>query len=100
CKLYAETHAVKLGDPIPEFGNARAADLPNGARVGVRAPMRATETPVIRPYWLVKDIAAAVAAAKKAGATIAIGPMKMPGGQGQFAIYLQGGIEHGLWQKK
>ena len=70
---------------------------PGGGLVGVRAPMRETEEPVVRPYWLVDDIEAAVAAAVKAGGEIAHPPMEIPG-HGTFAIYIQGGIHHGLWQ--
>jgi predicted enzyme related to lactoylglutathione lyase len=66
--------------------------------VGVRAPLRDTEAPIVRPYWLVKDIQAAVAAAKKAGGQVAVDPMEIPG-HGKFAIYLQGGVDHGLWEK-
>jgi uncharacterized protein len=53
---------------------------------------------VVRPYWLVDDIEAAVAAAVKAGGVIAHPPMKIPG-HGTFAIWIQGGIDHGFWQK-
>ena len=52
---------------------------------------------MVRPYWLVDDIDAAAAAAVKAGAEIAHPPMALPG-HGKFAIYIQGGIQHGLWQ--
>ena len=97
CATLQEAHDVMFGEPIPEFGNARAADLKGGGRIGVRAPMRETETPVVRPYMLVDDIGAAVKAAENAGATIAVPPMEIPG-QGTFAIYILGGIEHGLWQ--
>lgn len=68
-----------------------------GGRIGGRAPLRDTEAPVVRPYVLVDDIAAAVKAAEAAGATVALPPMEIPG-QGTFAIYILGGIEHGLWQ--
>lgn len=97
CKALARAHGVTFGDPVPEFGNARTADLAGGGRIGVRGPMRDTETPVVRPYILVDDIKAAVEAAEKAGATIAMPPMPIPG-QGTFSIYILGGIEHGLWQ--
>jgi hypothetical protein len=53
---------------------------------------------VVRPYWLVDDIEAAVAAVVKAGGEIAHPPMEIPG-HGIFAIYLLGGIDHGLWQR-
>jgi predicted enzyme related to lactoylglutathione lyase len=66
--------------------------------VGVRAPLRETEAPVVRPYWLVDNIEAAVAAAVEAGGEIAHPPMEIPG-HGTFAIYLQGGIDHGFWQR-
>jgi len=80
-----------------ELGNARTAALDGGGKIGVRAPMSPTEEPVVRPYVLVADIQAAVAAAEKAGAQIAHPPLEIPG-QGTFAIYILGGIQHGLWQ--
>ena len=98
CAVLAETHGVVFGDPIPALGNARTADLQDGGRIGVRAPMRDTEKPVVRPYLLVDDIHAAVKAAEAQGAEVAIPPMELPG-QGTFAIYLLGGIDHGLWQR-
>ncbi len=97
CASLAEAHGVVFGEPIMELGNARTADLADGGRVGVRAPMRETEAPVVRPYLLVDDIEAAVEVAKKAGAEVAIPPMEIPG-QGTFSIYILGGIEHGLWE--
>jgi predicted enzyme related to lactoylglutathione lyase len=51
----------------------------------------------VRPYVLVEDIEGAVEAARAAGATIAHPPLELPG-QGTFAIYVLGGIQHGLWQ--
>lgn len=90
-------HGVTFGEAVPELGNARTAALRDGGVVSVRAPMRSTETPVVRPYVLTDDIDAAVKAAKGQGAEIAIGPMEIPG-QGRFAIYILGGIEHGLWE--
>ena len=59
--------------------------------------MHETEEPVVRPYWLVDDIEAAVAAAVEAGGEIAHPPMEIPG-HGTFAIYVHGGNDHGLWQ--
>ncbi|MEL7237968.1 MAG: hydroxylase [Planctomycetota bacterium] len=97
CDALAKTHGVAFSGPIPEFGNARTADLGDGGRIGVRGPLRPDEGPVVRPYILVEDIEAAVTAAEAAGAKIALPPMPMPG-QGTFAIYILGGIEHGLWQ--
>jgi predicted enzyme related to lactoylglutathione lyase len=97
CEALSNAHGVDFGEPIAEFGNARTAELTSGGRIGVRAPMRTTEEPVVRPYILVDDIEASVKAAEEAGATIALPPMKIPG-QGMFSIYILGGIEHGLWQ--
>lgn len=47
---------------------------------------------------LVDDINAAVEAAEKAGAMIALPPMEIPG-HGTCAIYILGGVDHGLWQR-
>lgn len=98
CAAYAAAHAVQFGAPVPELGNARTAALPDGALVGVRAPMHVSEQPVVRPYWRVKDLDAALAAAVAAGGEVAHPPMEIPG-RGTFAIYLHGGIQHGLWQR-
>lgn len=97
CKVLADAHGIVFSDSIPVLGNARTADLPDGGRIGVRAPMRETEAPVVRPYLLVDDIEAAVKAAERGGAQVAIPPMTLPN-QGTFSIYILGGIEHGLWQ--
>src|SRR5688500_9793123 len=97
CAAYTSANKVRFGEPDARLGNARTAPLAGGGLVGVRAPLRATEAHVVRPYWLVADIAAAVAAAVEAGGTVAHPPMEIPG-HGTFAIYLQGGIDHGLWQ--
>ncbi len=98
CDALAKAHGVTFSEPIAGLGNARTANLKDGGRIGVRAPMRETEAPVVRPYVLVKDIQAAVKAAEAAGAKVAVPPMLIPG-QGTFAIYLLGGIDHGLWQR-
>jgi predicted enzyme related to lactoylglutathione lyase len=97
CAAYASADGLTFGEPEAGLGNARTASLAGGGLVGVRAPLRETEQPVVRPYWLVKDIQAAVAAAVQAGAEVVHPPMEIPG-HGTFAIYLQGGIDHGLWQ--
>jgi predicted enzyme related to lactoylglutathione lyase len=99
CAAYAAAKGVQFGEPDAGLGNARTAPMPGGGLVGVRAPLRETEQPVVRPYWLVDDIEAAVAAAAKSGAVIALPPMKLPG-HGTCAICIQGGIEHGFWQKE
>lgn len=98
CAAYAAAGGVKFGPPNAGLGGARTAPMPGGGMVGVRAPLRDTEAPVVRPYWLVKDIKAAVAAARKAGGEVAMEPTDIPG-LGRFAIYVQGGVDHGLWEK-
>ena len=97
CAAYAAAHQVQFGTPDIGLGNARTAALPGGGLLGVRAPLRESEEPVVRPYWLVDDIEAAVAAAVKGGGKLAHPPMEIPG-HGSFAIYIQGGIDHGFWQ--
>ena len=97
CAALAAAHGVTFSDPVMALGNARTAQLKDGGRIGVRAPMRATERPVVRPYTLVSDIASAVKAAESAGAKVAMPPMEIPG-EGTFAIYIVGEIECGLWQ--
>jgi len=98
CASYTAAMGVPFGQPVAGLGNARTAKLPSGGLVGVRAPLRETEEPIVRPYWLVDDIKAAIDAAAKAGGEVAHPPLEIPG-YGTFAIYIQGGIEHGLWQK-
>ena len=95
---YAAAHGAVFGPPDAGLGGARTAALAGGGLVGVRAPLHETEEPVVRPYWLVDDIRAALDAAVGAGATVAHPPLEIPG-HGTFAIYIQGGFHHGLWQK-
>ena len=98
CSALEELHGISFGEPVAVLGNARTATLANGGRIGVRAPMREDEEPIVRPYVLVDDIEAAVKAADAAGAEIAMPAMEIPGGHGKFAIYIQGGIQYGLWE--
>ena len=97
CAAYAAAHGVKFGKPNAGLGNARTTPFPGGGFLGVRAPMHETEQPVVRPYWLVKNIEKSLAAAVAAGGVVAHPPLNIPG-YGTFAIYIQGGIHHGLWQ--
>jgi len=97
CKLYAQMHGVTFGEADQSLGGARTAKLTGGGMLGIRAPLRNNETPVVRPYLLVKDIEASVAAAAKAGAEIAMSATEIAG-HGKFAIVIHGGIESGLWQ--
>lgn len=97
CSLYSMMYGVTFGDSDQDLGGARTAELDGGGMLGVRAPLRDTETPVVRPYVLVDDISAAVSTAAEAGAEIAMTPTQISG-YGQFAIVIHGGIESGLWQ--
>jgi predicted enzyme related to lactoylglutathione lyase len=96
CAALEKLHGVSFGKPEAALGNARTAPLTGGGRIGVRAPLRKTEDPVIRPYVLVDDKEAAVKAAKAAGGEIAMSA-ETPG-LCKFAIYFQGGIQYGLWE--
>jgi uncharacterized protein len=97
CAAYEAAQGVTFGSGDPLLGGARTATLPGGGSIGVRGPLRDTEEPIVRPYWLVDDIEVALAAATKQGAFVAHSPLEIPG-KGTFAIYIQGGVNHGLWQ--
>jgi uncharacterized protein len=97
CAAYEAAHGITFGSPDPLLGGARTAPLPDGGSIGVRGPLRDTEEPVVRPYWLVEDIEAALVAASNEGALVAHPPLEIPG-KGAFAIYVQGDVDHGLWQ--
>ena len=97
CDAYAEQHGVTFGEPELGLGGARTAALAGGGTVGVRAPMHESEEPVVRPYFLVDDIASALDQAVQRGAEVAHPPLELPG-HGTFAIYVQGGVHQGLWQ--
>ena len=95
--LHSQINGVSFSAPEPNLGGARTAELDGGGWLGIRAPLRETEEPVVRPYFLVDDIDSAVASAASSGAEIAMNPMEIPG-YGKFAIFISGGIETGLWQ--
>lgn len=97
CQSYEILHGVSFNEPDAMLGGARTCILTDGSIFGVRAPMRDTEEPVVRPYWLVDDIATAAENLEAQGATIAVPPMEIPG-KGHFSIYILGGNDHGLWQ--
>lgn len=97
CKQYSTLHGMTFGEPEASLGNARLAKMEGGGMLAIRAPMRPDEAPVIRPYVLVEDIEASVAAAADVGAEVALPPMELPG-HGTCAIVIQGGIECGFWQ--
>jgi uncharacterized protein len=97
CELYSRTGGITFGETNQNLGGARTAKLADGCLLGIRPPLRDTEKPIVRPYMLVNDIKAAVAAAATSGARIAMEPTEIQG-YGQFAIVILGGIESGLWQ--
>jgi predicted enzyme related to lactoylglutathione lyase len=97
CAAYEAAHGTKFGSADPLLGGARTSPLPDGGSIAVRGPLRDTEEPVVRPYWLVDDIEAALDAATKQGALVAHPPLEIPG-KGTFAIYIQGDVDQGLWQ--
>lgn len=99
CAAYTAATSAKFGDPVAALGNARTAPLDGGGFLGVRGPLHATENPVVRPYWLVEDVEAALAEAVSAGGEIAHPAMEIPG-YGTFAIYNHWGVQHGLWQRQ
>lgn len=97
CRQYSTIYDITFSEPYANFGGARTAKLDGGGLIGIRGPLRDTETPVVRPYVLVDDIKAAVESAAEAGAEIAMPPMEIPK-HGMFAIVIHGGIECGFWQ--
>ena len=97
CKIYQSQYGVSFEDPEPALGNARVAELANGGRIGIRAPMHADEQPVVRPYALVDDIDNATKEAESIGAEIIHPPMEIPG-FGKFSICLSGPTQFGFWQ--
>jgi predicted enzyme related to lactoylglutathione lyase len=97
CAFYSKSLGVMFGDPDTNLGNARTTRLASGGMLGVRAPMHASENPVVRPYILVVDIEATVAAAKNSGAEVLVPPMKL-GEHGTCAIVYHSGLEAGFWR--
>jgi predicted enzyme related to lactoylglutathione lyase len=97
CLAYQAAAGLQFEPPDELLGGARTARLPDGSLIGIRGPLHASEEPVVRPYWLVADIQAALDAATNAGAEVAHPPLEISG-KGTFAIYMQGGVHHGLWQ--
>ncbi len=97
CALYEKQHSVSFSEPQPELGGARITELSGGGLIGIRAPLRTDEAPIVRPYSRVEDLDAAVELARLAGAEIALPTMTIEG-RGTIAIYIMAGIEYGLWQ--
>ncbi|MCF2859149.1 hydroxylase [Pseudoalteromonas sp. SMS1] len=97
CESYELAHGVNFSPSDPLLGGAKTCVLADGCIIGVRAPLRENEAPVIRPYWLVENIEQAVLEVQSKGAEIAVAPLDIPS-KGLFAIYILGGVEQGLWQ--
>jgi hypothetical protein len=98
CAALQAAHALSFGPAVPELGNARVAEGPDGTRIGVRAPLADHEQPIIRPYLAVDDIALAVSEAEALGAVVAYPPTQQ-GDTGTWAIYIVGDLQVGLWQR-
>ena len=90
-------HGLSCGPPGPDLGQARVADQTDGSRVGVRAPLAEHEQPIVRTYAAVEDIGRAIQDAEAAGGMVAYPPTKQ-GDTGTWAVYILGGLQHGLWQ--
>jgi predicted enzyme related to lactoylglutathione lyase len=96
--LYQRLHGLSFGPPDPDLGQARVASQADGGLIGIRKPLAAHEQPIMRAYLAVEDIQQAVKTAEESGAMIAYPPTPQ-GNHGTFAIVIQGGVEHGLWQR-
>lgn len=98
CALYGASCGVSFEAGNPHLGQARVGRLPGGSRLGVRAPLRDDEGPLTRVYLRVDDLDAATAAARDAGAMVALDGVDLGGDHGRISIVIAGGVEHGLWQ--
>ena len=96
--LYHSMHGLSFGPPDPDLGQARVATRADGTLVGIRKPLAAHEQPIMRTYLAVEDIQAAAKKAEDSGALVAY-PPTLQGQRGTFAIVIQGGVQHGLWQR-
>lgn len=95
---YERVYALKFGAEEPEMGQARIAKQSDGSLIGIRKPLAEHESPIVRTYLAAADLEQAVKLAEAAGAQVAYPPTRQ-GDWGRFAIVLQGGVQHGLWQK-
>lgn len=95
--VYERVHGLSFGPPDADLGQARVATRADGTLVGIRKPLAVHEEPIVRVYLAVDDIERAVKQAEAHGALVAYGPTPQ-GRRGTFAIVMQGGVQHGLWQ--
>ncbi|MEM9693164.1 MAG: hypothetical protein AAGA56_11510 [Myxococcota bacterium] len=98
CRLYEQVDALSFGSETTEMGQARLAVRADGSMVGVRRPLADHESPIMRTYVAVENAQQAVNAAEASGAMVAYPPTEQ-GEYGTFAIVIQGGVQHGLWQR-
>lgn len=98
CEALARVHGLSFGAQNANLGQARVATTSAGTLIGVRAPLAAHEQPITRTYFAVEDISKTIKAAEAEGAVIAYPPTKQ-GDTGTWAIYILGGVQHGLWQR-
>ena len=98
CATYEQVHGLDFGSEDPDLGQARVAVRPDGSLLGVRKPLAEHEQPTMRTYLEVDDIEKAVKKAQEGGAMIAYPPTKQ-GKSGTWAIFIQGEVQHGLWQR-
>ena len=96
CALYSNLHQVNFSACQPSLGNAKTATLNDGSLIGIRAPLRSTEAPITRSYFLVENIDMAVEKAEQSGAQVALPPTQLPG-YGTCAIIIYGQVEFGFW---
>ncbi len=99
CAALEKVHGLSFGTAVADLGQARVAEAPDGSFIAVRAPLADHEQPIIRSYLAVEDIAKAVEEVEAAGGKIAYPPTQQ-GDYGTFAVYFQGDIQLGLWQRQ
>lgn len=98
CRFLEQVYGLSCGTMVEDLGHARVARMPTGTLIGVRAPLADHEESLVRTYFEVADITAAVKRAETAGAVIAYPPTRQ-GETGAWAICILDGIQYGLWQK-
>ena len=98
CAAYERVHGLEFKSEDPEIGQARVAVQPDGSFLGIRKPLAEHEQPIMRTYLQVDNIHKAVKKAEEGGAIIAYPPTKH-GEWGTWAIFIQGGVQHGLVQR-
>lgn len=97
-QLYERMHGLSFSAADPDLGGAHVATCADGSLIGIRKPLAAHEQPIMRTYIAVEDIQRAAKAAEAQGALVAYPPTRQ-GQRGMFAIVMQSGVQHGLWQR-